>query len=68
MEESVKWFRMAAESGDYFAACNLAHALKDGDGFAIDLVKSFKWFKVAAEGGFADAQWQLSKRIEAVKE
>jgi localization factor PodJL len=49
--EGVKWYRKAAESGNAKASFNLALALKDGDGVAIDLVESFKWFKVAAEGG-----------------
>ncbi len=55
-DESVIWWKLAAEKGDSEAQYNLAMALTKGRGTAQDLTLAFEWFVKAAEQGVVSAQ------------
>ncbi len=58
-EEAVRWWRLAAESGDLEAQYNLAQALAKGRGAPVDDAQALSWMLRAAENGLAPAQSQL---------
>jgi TPR repeat protein len=54
-EESVKWFRAAADQGLAMAQFNLAQRYQFGQGTATNLTEAYKWFMLAAREGIPDA-------------
>jgi len=59
MKEAVKWYRMAAEQGDYEVQYNLALMYYNGEGIEKNNKEAVKWFRKAAENGLEDAQFDL---------
>src|SRR5262245_60081556 len=55
-EESVKWFRAAADQGLAEAQFNLAQRYQHGQGVATNLVEAYKWFTLAGQQGIPDAR------------
>jgi TPR repeat protein len=68
--EAVKWYRMAAEQGNFRAQCNLnqmaAHGLIYGPGTPVpkDSAEAAKWCLTAAEKGNVRAQFNLGQMYE----
>jgi hypothetical protein len=54
--EAVKWYRKAAEHGDFFAQNNLGRAYAAGHGIQQDYAQAAAWYRKAAEQGYAQAQ------------
>jgi len=52
IQESAKWYRMAAEGGDEKAQANLGLLYLDGRGVKKDLVQAFAWLKASASQGW----------------
>jgi TPR repeat protein len=59
-EEAVKFFRIAAETGDSRAQHCLGVMLYKGLGAKKNYEKSFKWLKLAEKRGFSQAKLDLS--------
>ena len=47
-QESVKWYRMAAEQGDAYAQINLGFMYWKGEGVTQDHKESARWYRMAA--------------------
>lgn len=60
-EESVKWWTLAANSGDAAAQNNLASCYADGMGVTSDRQKALMWFEKAATQGSLEAIFNLGK-------
>ncbi len=59
MSEAVRWYSLAAERGDRFAARDLAKLYYQGDGVARDFQQFLAWTAKAAEWGHPEAQANL---------
>lgn len=59
--EAMKWFRMAAESGDAHASYTLGRIYYKGEGTPVDYAEALKWFLMAAEKSDANSQFRLSE-------
>jgi TPR repeat protein len=59
MGEAVRWYSLAAERGDRFAARDLAKMYYQGDGVAKDFKQFLAWTAKAAELGHPEAQANL---------
>lgn len=65
IEEAVRWYRKAAESGFSRAQANLAAIYLQGDeGVAVNYEEAHKWFAAAAIQGLAVAQYNLGLMYE----
>ena len=58
-EESVKWYRLAAEQELAEAQNNLGAAYHKGEGVQQDFKEAVAWYRRAAEQGLAAAQYNL---------
>jgi len=58
-EEAVKFFRIAAETGDARAQHCLGVMLNKGQGVKQNYEESFKWLNLAAKQGFLQAKLDL---------
>jgi TPR repeat protein len=58
-EEAVKFFRIAAETGDSRAQHCLGVMLSKGQGVKKNYEESFKWLNLAAKQGFSQAKLDL---------
>ena len=58
-EESVKWYRKAAEQGHAPAQCKLGFVYEIGQGVDKDYNEAIKWYHKAAGQGLAVAQYNL---------
>lgn len=58
-EESVKWFRKAAEQGHAGAQFSLAECYRLERGVARDIDSSAKWYRKASDQGHSQAQVEL---------
>ena len=58
-QESVKWFRKAAEQGDIEAQNNLGALYYNGEDVEQDYKEALKWYKLAAEQGESSAQGNI---------
>jgi TPR repeat protein len=59
-EEAVKFFRIAADSGDSRAQHCLGVLLSKGQGVKQNYEESFKWLNLAAKQGFSQAKLALA--------
>ena len=59
-DEAVKFFRIAAETGDACAKHCLGVMLNKGQGVKQDYEGSFKWLNLAAKQGFSQAKLDLA--------
>jgi TPR repeat protein len=59
-EEAVKFFRVAAETGDARAQHCLGVMLNKGQGVKQNYEESFKWLNLAAKQGFSQAKLDLA--------
>ena len=59
-EEAVKFFRIAADSGDSRAQHCLGVMLNKGQGVKQNYEESFKWLNLAAKQGFTQAKLDLA--------
>lgn len=59
-EESVKWYRKAAECGHADAQFNLGLCYRDGYGVDEDMEEAAKWHRKAAEQGHEGAQIRIA--------
>ena len=57
--ESVRWFRLAADQGDAPAQGNLGYAYHVGRGVSKDEREAARWYRLAADQGDAAAQGNL---------
>lgn len=46
-QTAVKWYKKAAQSGDYWAQCNLAAQYFNGGAVPIDIDKALEWYVIA---------------------
>ena len=60
IEETVKWYRTAAEHGYATAQFRLAKLYEYGWGVPQDDQKASRWYHAAAKQGDADAQFELA--------
>ena len=65
LEESVKWYRHAAEQGDRYAQYNLAVMLLKGQGAPQDEAAAFYWCSAAAEQGLAEARVSTGRSLSS---
>jgi len=49
--EAVKWWRLAAEQGNWFAQLQLARAYRDGEGVPKDTLRAMEWYRKSAAQG-----------------
>lgn len=56
LPEAIKWYRRAAEQGNYEAQTELGNLFVQS---AINYAEAVKWYKCAAENGFCEAQYRL---------
>ena len=61
--EAVKWFRKAAEQGEYISHYYLGLCYENGEGVPQDKAEAVKWYRKAAEQGDEVAKEAL-KRLE----
>ena len=59
-DEAVKFFRIAAETGDARAQHCLGVMLNKGQGVKQNYEESFKWLNLAAKQGFSQAKLDLA--------
>jgi len=59
-EESMRWYRLAAEQGLAIAQHNLSVRYNQGKGVPVDHAESAKWARLAAEQGDRNAQLSLA--------
>lgn len=59
MIKGIKYYTMAADSGDFTSQFNLAVHYYNGDGIPVDKVKALKYYTMAAEQGDADAEYTV---------
>ena len=59
MTDAVKWYRKAAEQGDFESQHRLGVCYEKGEGVPPNPEEAFKWYKKAAEMEFAKAQFPL---------
>ena len=57
----MKWYRKAAEAGDYEAMAKVGDMYNRGEGVAQNEEEAKKWYKKAADGGNEWAKGQLSR-------
>jgi len=57
--QSVQWYKMAAENGDHEAQNELAFLYYTGKGVQQNFQTSFRWFEKAARGGLPIAQYNV---------
>ena len=57
--ESIRWFKMAAEKGSVDGASGLGWAYFNGEGIEQDYKEAAKWFLIAAEKGNPVAQERM---------
>lgn len=62
-ETAVKWFQMAAESGETFSMYELSEMYFYGLGVPKSLSNSTKWLRKAADNGHGYAQAELGRRL-----
>ena len=60
LDEAVKFFRTAAETGDARAQHCLGVMLNKGQGVKQNYEESFKWLNLAAKQGFTQAKLDLA--------
>ena len=60
LDEAVKFFRIAAETGDARAQHCLGVMLNKGQGVKQDYEESFKWLNLASKQGFTQAKLDLA--------
>lgn len=58
--ESIKWFRLAADQGDAQAQYNLGIAYDQGNGVSKSVAEAFRWFLRAALQGHSGAQFNTA--------
>ena len=58
-EESMKWYRKAAEQGDAETYYNIALLYYNGQGVVQSYEEASKWYRKVAEQGYAGAQFKL---------
>jgi peptidoglycan hydrolase-like protein with peptidoglycan-binding domain len=63
-DETVKWYRLAAEQGVATAQYNLGIMYDRGEGVAQDHAEAAEWYRRAAERDFAKAQFSLGVMYE----
>jgi len=68
MTEAVRWYSLAAERGDRFAARDLAKMYYQGDGVDKDFKQFLAWTAKAAELGHPEAQANLGLMLVQGKE
>ena len=54
-EESVKWFRLAAEQGDADAQYNMGCAYSNGEGVKLNKATANAWYQKACANGSQQA-------------
>ena len=59
MTEAFKWYRMAADQGDFESEYKVGVCYEKGQGVSENSEEAFKWYKKAAEKEFAAAQLPL---------
>jgi len=64
VREAVKWFTLAADNGDVYAAYTLGRTFHAGDGIPQDYAEAMKWFRVAAEMGDASSQYRVAEMYQ----
>ena len=68
LEESTKWYRIAAEQGDARAQNNLGFAYLYGEGVLKNLKESFKWFKKSADQGHPEGKANMGAFLKEYPE
>jgi TPR repeat protein len=66
-EETVRYFRMAAEQGHPEAQFRLGKLFQSGDGVAlesVDLSEAVRYYRMAADQGYSAAQFELGRLYE----
>ena len=53
-KEAVKWYRLAADQGDFGAQNNLGHMYEHGLGVPQDYIQAHMWYNLAGYAGFRD--------------
>jgi hypothetical protein len=64
IEESIKWYTLAAKNNHADAQCNLAWCYEVGDGVEQDFEKAYFWYLEAAKNNCAMAQYSLGWMFE----
>ena len=64
LEESARWYKVAADLGNLPALISLATCFEFGDGVEKDLTKAFELRRVAADRGSADAQLYVGRCLQ----
>ncbi len=59
LSEAVRWFRKAADQGNFFGQDALADCYAKGRGVVKDIAEAARWYRKAAEQGDLDAQTEL---------
>lgn len=62
--EAVKWFKMAADNGDVYAAYTLGRTFHSGEGIPQDYAEAMKWFLLAAGLGDANSQFRVAEMYQ----
>ena len=55
-QEAFKWYKRAAENGDYIAQYNIAGMYMNSRGVEENFFEAFKWYEKSAENGYSKAQ------------
>ena len=58
-EESIKWFKMAADKGDAKAMIRLGDMYRTGDNIDKNSKEAVKWYKMTANNGDVEAMFIL---------
>ena len=62
-KEAVKWYRKAAEHGNFIAMQLLGSMFEQGKGIEQDYEEAVKWYKKAAEKGHPDEPKEALERL-----
>jgi TPR repeat protein len=60
LQEAIRWYRVAANSGDLFSQTQLGTMLESGVGSAVDLAQAREWYRRAAGEGYLPAMVLLA--------
>ena len=60
-EEAAKWYRMAAEGGDWYSQYDIGRAYESGLGVIRDRVEALKWYYLSASRGRERARLAADK-------
>ena len=62
--EAAKWYRRAADQGDYRAQANLGAMYESGHGMAKNKIQAYMWYMLASEAKDAEAARKLRDKLE----